>query len=351
MAGVALQRQHGVGAAADAFGQLGQRQRQRFAVVDYLDAKRTQRTWQLTERTLSRHAVAEWGDKPVKEIRRRDVVGLLDRVAEHTPYEANHLRAYLSRMFKWLIEREVIEVSPIAGVSPSIKPKARSRILTREELAALWKATDKLGGAFGTCTKLLMLTGVRRDEAALLRWDELDGQWAKLPATRMKAGRDFKVALSAAALQVLGVMPSLGEFVFTTNGRTAISGWSYAKRKIDALMGEEMGSPVSDWRLHDLRRTMASGLAMLGFRAEVIKRVLGHAANANDVTAVHYNWHNYDAEALEAVAVWATHVATLTKGEVTESISSSVLAGELSSEEAFNGQSDVNFEFQIRAKA
>jgi hypothetical protein len=145
--------------------------------------------------------------------------------------------------------------------------------------------------------------------------------------------------------------PSLGEFVFTTNGRTAISGWSYAKRKIDALMGEEMGSPVSDWRLHDLRRTMASGLAMLGFRAEVIKRVLGHAANANDVTAVHYNWHNYDAEALEAVAVWATHVATLTKGEVTESISSSVLAGELSSEEAFNGQSDVNFEFQIRAKA
>ena len=76
-------------------------------------------------------------------------------------------------------------------------------------------------------------------------------------------------------------------------------------------MGEELGSPVTDWRLHDLRRTMASGLAMLGFRAEVIKRVLGHAANSNDVTAVHYNWHSYDAEAMAAVQAWADHIAKL----------------------------------------
>ena len=76
-------------------------------------------------------------------------------------------------------------------------------------------------------------------------------------------------------------------------------------------MSVELGEPVDDWRLHDLRRTVASGLAKLGFRAEVIKRVLGHAANANDVTAVHYNWHNYDAEALAAVEAWALHVENL----------------------------------------
>ena len=80
-------------------------------------------------------------------------------------------------------------------------------------------------------------------------------------------------------------------------------------------MSAELGEAVADWRLHDLRRTMASGLAMLGFRAEVIKRVLGHAANASDVTAVHYNWHNYDAEALQAVEAWAKHVAGLISGE------------------------------------
>jgi integrase len=290
-------------------------------VRDFVEkyAMRTQRTWKATESALTRYAIAEWGDKPAKEIRRRDVVDLLDRVAEHAPYEANHLRAYLSKLFKWLIEREVVEVSPVAGVSRVIKPQARSRILTSGELIALWRSTDQLGGAFGACTRILMLTGVRRDEAALLRWDEVDEPWAKLPASRMKTGRDFKVALSTKAMEIIKTMPPLGEHVFTTNGRTAISGWSYAKRKLDESMSEGLGEAVADWRLHDLRRTMASGLAMLGFRAEVIKRVLGHAANANDVTAVHYNWHNYDAEALQAVEAWAKYVGSLVSGEAAAS--------------------------------
>ena len=287
-----------------------------FCVRDFIEkyAMRSQRTWRLTDSTLRRHAVAAWGNKPVKDIRRRDVVDLLDQVAKHTPYEANHLRAYLSKLFKWLIEREVIEVNPIDGVSRAIKPQARSRILTSEEIIALWIATEKLGGAFGACTQVLMLTGVRREEAAKLRWEELDGAWAKLPASRMKAGRDFKVALSSQVQEMLQAAPKLGEYVFTTNGDSPISGWSYAKRKFDEYMNHTLGQPVADWRLHDLRRTMASGLAMLGFRAEVIKRVLGHAANANDVTAVHYNWHNYDAEAQKAVEAWARHVAGLVAG-------------------------------------
>src|SRR5690606_7468787 len=85
-------------------------------------AKRRQRTWKQTEGLIQRFAIKEWGDRPVKEIRRRDVVDLLDKVALTTPYQANHLRAYLSRMFKWLIEREVVEVSPVIGVSPRTKP-------------------------------------------------------------------------------------------------------------------------------------------------------------------------------------------------------------------------------------
>ena len=76
-------------------------------------------------------------------------------------------------------------------------------------------------------------------------------------------------------------------------------------------MGEELGEPVTNWRLHDLRRTLASGLAGLGVRSEIIKRVLGHAANSNDVTTFHYNWHSYDAEAMTAVQVWAARIAKL----------------------------------------
>lgn len=285
-------------------------------------AKRNQRTWKETESLLERFPIPEWGDKPVADIRRRDVVDLLDKVAAKTPYQANHLRAYLSRLFKWLIEREVIEVSPVAGVAQRIKPQARSRILSDAELAVLWHATLKVGGAFGAAARFLMTTGVRRDEASRLRWDELDGSWAAMPASRMKAGRDFRAPLSTTALAIVEGMPKFDKcpYVFTTNGRAAISGWSKPKLQFDKLMAEALGEAVTPWRLHDLRRTVASGLAGLGYRAEVIKRVLGHAANSNDVTAVHYNWHNYDAEAMAAMQAWANHIAKLIAPKQSEEV-------------------------------
>ena len=283
-------------------------------------AKPRQRTWAETERILEKIVIPAWGDKPVKEIRRRDVVELLDKVAVRTPYQANRVRAYLSRLFKWLIEHEVLEISPVIGVTPRIKPQARSRILSDAELTALWKSTFIVGGIFGAAVRFLMTTGVRRNEASFLRWDELDGSWAAMPASRMKAGRDFRAPLSPTALTIVEGMPRFEKcpYVFTTNARTPISGWSKTKDKLDKLMEEELGEPISNWRLHDLRRTLASGLAMLGFRSEVIKRVLGHVANTNDVTAVHYNWHNYDAEAMSAVQAWSNHIAKLTAPKITE---------------------------------
>ena len=276
------------------------------------------KTWKSVDRALERFAIPEWGDRPAKDIRRRDVVELLDKVASKTPGQSNHLRAYLSKLFKWLMEREVVETNPVLGVARRHKSKPRSRILDQAEIAAVWRASEKMGGAFGNCVRFLLTTGVRRDEASYLRWDELEGDFASLPASRMKGGRDFKVALSSEAQAIVEGMPRLGEYVFTTNGRSPISGWSKAKTKLDTLIEEELEAPIPDWRLHDLRRTLASGLAMLGYRAEVIKRVLGHAANANDVTEAHYNWHNYDSEASEAVNAWATHVKGLVNKDASQ---------------------------------
>lgn len=289
------------------------------------------KSWKQIERTLERFAIPQFGDRPVGEIRRRDIVELLDKVAAKTPGQSNHLRAYLSKMFKWLIEREVVEINPVIGVARRWKSQPRSRVLDEAELVALWKATERLGGAFGACTRFLLTTGVRRDEASHLRWDEVEGDFACLPASRMKGGRDFKVAIPSVAKGILMDQPRFDgcPYVFTTNGRTPISGWSKAKSKLDEYMAEELGAPVADWRLHDLRRTLASGLAMLGVRAEVIKRVLGHAANANDVTALHYLWHNYDAEALEAVEAWSGYLAKLTAKKAKPPRGSSVQAAQL----------------------
>lgn len=222
------------------------------------------KTWKSVDRALERFAIPEWGDRAAKDIRRRDVVELLDKVASKTPGQSNHLRAYLSKLFKWLMEREVVETNPVLGVARRHKSKPRSRILDQSEIAAVWRASEKMGGAFGNCVRFLLTTGVRRDEASCLRWDELEGDFASLPASRMKGGRDFKVALSSEAQDIAEGMPRIGEYVFTTNGRSPISGWSKAKIKLDTLIEEELEAPIPDWRLHDLRRTLASGLAMLG---------------------------------------------------------------------------------------
>ena len=230
------------------------RQRNGFAacardfVVKYCKPKL--RTWSEVESAFERLAIPKWGDRPVKEIRRRDVVELLEVVAEKTPYQANHLRAYLSRFFRWCIEREIIpEINPVTGVTRSIKPVARSRILSDAEIVALWSATEKLGGAFAACGRVLLLTGMRRDEAGLLRWGELDGSFACLPATRIKSNRDMKVALSSTAKAIIEGMPRFDkcDYVFSTNGKSPISGWSKAKDKITELMTTELGGEVPIW--------------------------------------------------------------------------------------------------------
>lgn len=275
------------------------------------------KTWEQVESTLERLAIPEFKDRPVRDIRRRDIVDLLEKVAAKTPGQSNHLRAYLSKMFNWLLEREAVEVNPVVGIAQRYKPQARTRILTDDEVKALWKATERMGGAFGACTQFLLTTGVRRDEAGLLRWDELDGPWARLAASRMKAGRDFKAPLSSAALAILGARPRFAgcPYVFTTGGKVPINGWGKAKETLDKYMAEAHGAPVPDWRLHDLRRTVASGLARLGYGTEVIKRVLAHTPPASDVTSSVYNQYAYDAEAMAAVQAWGAHVTALVAGK------------------------------------
>jgi len=275
-------------------------------------AKPKNKTWHEMEQVLDRLVVPVWGERPVKDIHRRDVVDLLDDVARKTPYQSNLVRAHVSRLFNWLIEREVVEGNPVIGVAPRQKPIPRDRILTDQEIAALWRATQRMGGTFGSAIRFLLLTGMRRDEASYLRWDELDGDWAAMPGTRLKAGRDFRAPLSSSAKTIVDAQPKVCPFVFTTNAETGISGWTRAKENCDRFMSEELRGPVAEWRIHDLRRTVGSGLARLGYSIEVRKRVLGHVPRASDPTTATYTWHHFDKEAMEAVTKWAAFIGDLT---------------------------------------
>ncbi len=289
-------------------------------VTDYVAkyAKAQQKTWKETERVLKRLAIPEFTDRPVKEIRRRDVVDLLDRVGARAPYAANQLRAHLSRMFNWLVEREVIEASPLVGARPRSLGPPRDRVLSDEELGALWRSAGELGGPYGAAVRFIILTGLRKENASSLRWEQVEGDWAVFSADEMKGGRVFRAPLSPAAKAIVAAQPKFkmakggtGPYVFTSSGTHGLSNWSDEKKALEEMLAAKFERTVPDWRLHDLRRTLGHGLARLGFPLEVRKRVLDHKADSRDVTASVYTWHSFDAEAMVAAKAWADYVAKL----------------------------------------
>ena len=167
-----------------------------------------------------------------------------------------------------------------------------------------------MGWPFGDIIRLLILTGARRNEIGSLRWSEINGDVASLKGERTKNGEPHNIPLSKGAAIVLQRVPRIAnsERVFTTNGKTSVSGWSRAKRKLDEL------SKVKDWRIHDLRRTVATGLQRLGVNLQTIEAVLGHTSGSRSGVVGVYQRHSFDAEKRAALDAWGAHVLALTNG-------------------------------------
>jgi integrase len=152
------------------------------------------------------------------------------------------------------------------------KDRARSRILTGDELRAVWASADEGRGPFAALVKFLLLTAARRCEASDMRWTEIEGTDWVLPASRNKTKEQLARPLSKAAVAVLTKLPRLSgcEFVFTTGGKTPIGGFSKSKTNFDKACG------VKDWTLHDLRRTARSLMSRAGVNSDIAERCLGH---------------------------------------------------------------------------
>lgn len=285
--------------------------------------------WQATHKyvssLLTKYAVPALRGKPLPDITRRDVRHVLEPVADKVA-TASNLFAVMRRLFTWAVEREDIDRSPIEGMRPPPKPTSRDRVLSDSELALVWRGADALGYPFGPMVQMLILTGARRDEVAALEWSELDRvrrSWA-LPSSRSKNALRAENALSNAAVGVLDVVaarsqvadgwPSSG-FVFSTTGATPVSGYSRAKRRLDreiADIAKAIGaSPPEPWRLHDLRRTLATGLQRLGVRLEVTEAVLNHVSGSRGGIVGVYQRHNWKDEKRAALEAWARHIEGL----------------------------------------
>lgn len=291
-------------------------------VPQFIELYARQRTkdWKGSERVLLKFSPLF--SRPIDQIKRADVVRVLDTIiAGGAPTRANRALAAIKKLMNWCIDRGMIETSPVAHLKPPTKETARERVLSDAELKTCWRMAELEGFPFAQCVQLMMLTGQRRGEVSGMRWSELDldnGLWS-LPSTRVKNSTAHIVPLAPLAVDILKSVPRFqnSDLVFTTTGTTSISGFGRLKERLDAAFAD-----AEDWRFHDLRRTMATNMAMLRVAPHIIEAVLNHKSGIVSGVAAIYNRHAYLDEKREALELWAKKVEELagTKSSVTNAL-------------------------------
>jgi integrase len=259
-------------------------------------------------RLLRREVIPKWSMRSVHGIGKREVIDLVMEVAARgTPAAANKLLKVVKTFFGWCVGRAILDASPAKGIAAPAREATRDRVLSDEELARIIIAARRVNGPYGSIVEFLALTGQRREEVARLTWDELDlaGRLWTIPSSRTKNGKPHIVHLSHEAVALLMRVPRLGRFVFSLSGAKAFQSFSAAKRELDKL------SSVSDWRLHDLRRTCVSGMARLAVAPHVADKVLNHQTGTISGVAAIYQRHEFLAERKDALERWSAHIAAL----------------------------------------
>jgi integrase len=247
------------------------------------------------------------GDWRIGEIKRSDFNALLDDIEDQRGAAmADQILATLRRMCNWHAIRDDQFRTPFVRGMARRKPgqRERDRILNDSELRAVWKTAEVFPSPWGQFIRFLLLTACRRTEASAMTWGELaNGNWT-IPATRYKTGTEVTLPLSRAAMNILVEIPRIKgcEFVFTTDGRTPISGFSTFKLKFDIACG------VTGWRLHDSRRSARSLLSRAGINSDIAERCMGHAIPG--VRGV-YDRHQYLDEMRQAFERLAAQIESI----------------------------------------
>ena len=291
------------------------------AYIDtYLEAygrtKWKPRTFLAVSSNLRRYVLRALRGKALPEITRRDITTILDRVPPSSVGLKRTLFAHTRRLFAWAVERGDLKESPCRGMKSPPAVASRERVLSDEEMKAVLCASEFMPHPFGPFVRLLLLTGQRRDEVAGLRWEELnkDLELWTLPKTRTKNSCEHKVPISHPVARELNDLaggddwPKRG-YVLTTTGKTPISGFSKMKTRLDRFVeGLRDGDALAPWRLHDLRRSMATSFQRLGVRFEVTEAMLNHVSGAKSGVAGIYQRYDWAAEKRDAAELWAMHL-------------------------------------------
>jgi integrase len=249
----------------------------------------------------------------IRDVSRGDIAARLNAISqEHSSNTADAVRGKLSALFTWAIQQGFRDDNPVLGTARPERSKPRERVLTDGELAAIWNACGD--DEFGRVTRLLMLTGCRRSEVGGMCWSEFDfdqGTWT-LPAERSKNGRALTLTLPPAAIAIVQAVQNRGRDQLFGDRAAGFTSWDPAKQALD----ERLGDAVKPWRLHDLRRTAATGMADLGIEPHIIEAVLNHHSGHRAGVAGVYNRSAYTGAVKVALTRWTDHVLALAEGRV-----------------------------------
>jgi integrase len=265
------------------------------------------------ERIFARCVRPRLGKRSIYEVRRRDIVEMLDAIEdERGPVMADRVLAHVRKAFNWQAARDDQFVPPIVRGMARTKPaeRARKRILSDEEIRDVWKALDiaRVPAPYPAYVRTLLLTAQRRDEVAHMRWEEIEDETWVIPAERYKTKIPNAVPVTAAVRALLGARQK-GHAFSTTRGKKPFTGFSKAKRaleqKIAELRKDDERKSMPRWVLHDLRRTARSLMSRAGVPSDIAERVLGHVIPG--VRGV-YDRHSYEAEKRDALERLAAQI-------------------------------------------
>lgn len=289
------------------------------------------KSWKEDQRCLYKEVLPHWANRKAADIKRRDVILLLERIVERgAPIMANNTFEKLRKMFNFAVERDILEFSPCYRVKKLVKQEYKDRVLTEQEIAQVWTGLDSayMSPEMSRALKLILLTAQRPGEVIGMHSREISGEWWTIPAERAKNGKTHRVYLTKTAKELVGDKEG---YIFESpkggkpmeSNAVAYSVRRSVVRSDRQASDEELGEQSPDglprqriimepWTPHDLRRTAATHMSALGFPDEVIDAVLNHVKKG--VIAI-YNRHGYDKEKQQALEAWERRIKLILRGD------------------------------------
>ena len=286
----------------------------RAVVEEHLAAKQVEvrpRRYREVKRYLAGAHFKTLHAMPIDKVTKRDIAARLATLTrERGNIVAEQSRAALSAFFTWCLRMGIVEANPVIGTIQPVGGSARDRVLSDAELGAIWRSCGD--DDYGRIVRLLILLGCRRQEVGGMTWAEFDFEQATwtLPAARSKNHRAHTLPLMPEAMAIIRGIPRMATrpWLFGVHSPHGFFDWVCGKGRLDVACG------VGGWRLHDVRRTVATGLADLGVQPHIIEQILNHQSGHKAGIAAIYNRSSYDREVKTALALWADHIRSVVEG-------------------------------------